>query len=298
MIHHRTDQHGPEGEWTMESKKKNSKPTLAMVMQEEIDRERELASAQGLATRPVESLRVTKKFAPLRTQPWQLALAIELVWFARSTDSTAQQWPMDKLDAKMRSSPTPIPADLSIQGAVARVLDVIEECDPKWFRINVAEPLTKRAVGGSWIPVDLSGTSEEAEHYLGLGLRDSCESAAADLQIATLTADLKAIAEKLEARAELVAPIAQRGSKRAQTEGGGDAAYQDHVCRAVALLARASLAEVLTRGVQWEDTQIQGTDLLTTIARRVAPVLAASEDGDQFRRDIAAMFRHLVLSED
>lgn len=287
----------PEGEWKMESKKKNSTPTLAMVMQEEIDRERELASAQGLATRPVESLRVTKKFAPLRTEPWQLALAIELVWFARSTDATAQQWPMDKLDAKMRSSPTPIPADLSIQGAVARVLSAIEECDPKWFRINVAESLTKRAVGGSWIAVSTSGTPEDADHHHELGLRASCESAAADLQIATLAADLVAIAEKLEARAELGTSAAQLGGTRGQTAGSGDATYDDQVCRAVALLARASLAEILTSGGQWKDMETEGSDLITTIASRVAPKLAVSEDDGRFRRDIATTFRDLVLSE-
>ncbi len=273
----------------MKKTKKGSEPTLAMVMQEEIDRERELASADGLATRPVESLTVTKKFAPLREHAWQLVLAIELVWFARSSDETSQQWPLEKLDLKLRRGQAPIPTDLTIAQGVVQVLTVLEQCDPKWFARNIVEPIARRAIDGSWVPADFSDGGDDAEHQLAAGMGGYAESTLSDLQTVTLAADLAAIAathisisEELEMALQSDSPQPDSGAYRVAVECG---------IIQLARLARSELLGTPAPGDVDAPVDANDVDLVREVARVAAPALATGKYGARFRQDIAEGLR-------
>lgn len=118
----------------------------------------------GAASRPERDLKGAT-FAMLHDQPWKVALALDMAYFAQSSD-IGDDWPLDRFAAKLAGAGLELPAGMTIADAVAWVDTAIAESKPKWYDANIGLPMGRRissvAVGTESIHVDEA--NNEGDH--------------------------------------------------------------------------------------------------------------------------------------
>lgn len=165
------------------------------------DARRRMDVAQrDLAARPKRDLEAQKRFAPLRADPWKLTLAIEMAFFARSSDVSATEWPWDAFSDALVSAGLQLPEGMRIDDAVKVVIaDLIRlaPATPKtdaWFDANIARPMGERlaatGLGASELPED--------DEPLGSWLRARSRDLDLD-SMSVLRADVQEAPARLEA---------------------------------------------------------------------------------------------------
>jgi len=166
-----------------------------------IDARRRIDVAErDLAARPDRDLATQKRFAPLRQDPWKLTLAIEMAYFARSSDVSATEWPWGAFSDALASAGRELPEGMQIDDAVAAVIaDLIRlaPATPKkdaWYDVNIARPMGSRlaatGLGASELPRD--------DEPLGAWLRARSRDIDLD-SMSVLRADVQAAPARLEA---------------------------------------------------------------------------------------------------
>ena len=181
---------------------------------------------RDLAARPKRDLETQKRFAPLREDPWKLTLAIEMAYFARSSDVSGTDWPWDAFSAALISAGLELPEGMRIDDAVKVVIaDLIRlaPATPKtdaWYDVNIARPMGERlaatGLGASELPSD--------DERLGSWLRarsrdidlDSMTVLRADVQAAPLR--IEAELARLESMPDSDVVIRQRHSVQGALE--------------------------------------------------------------------------------
>jgi len=166
-----------------------------------IDARRRMDVAErDLAARPDRDLETQKRFAPLREDPWKLTLAIEMAYFARSSDVSATEWPWAAFSDALASAGLELPEGMRIDDAVAVVIaDVIRlaPATPKkdaWFDVNIARPMGSRLAAAGLGASELPGDDEPFGAWLRARSRDI------DLEsMSVLRVDVQAAPARLEA---------------------------------------------------------------------------------------------------
>lgn len=158
---------------------------------------------RDLAARPKRDLETQKRFAPLREDPWKLTLAIEMAYFARSSDVSATDWPWDAFSDALMSAGLELPEGMQIDDAVKVVIaDLIRlaPATPKtdaWYDVNIARPMGSRlaatGLGASELPAD--------DEPLGAWLRARSRDIDLD-SMSVLRADVQLAPARLEAELE------------------------------------------------------------------------------------------------
>lgn len=165
------------------------------------DARRRMDVAQrDLAARPKRDLETQKRFAPLRADPWKLTLAIEMAFFARSSDVSGTDWPWDALSDALAAAGQELPEGMRIDDAVKVVIaDLIRlaPATPKkdaWYDANIARPMGERlaatGLGASELPSD--------DEALGAWLRARSRDLDLD-SLSVLRADVQAAPSRIEA---------------------------------------------------------------------------------------------------
>lgn len=252
----------------------------------------------GLATRPERDLETARKFAALRDEPWKLRLAIEMAYFARSSD-VGDIWPYDRFLKKLEAHDAKLPEGLLAQDAVAIVDREIERGNPKWHETNIVRPLSRRAssvaVGTRSLDV---GDNDDGPTVAPPSTDDTA------LELANLSADLAGAANKLDELARERLSRAMECRQRNDAIGADNLEYWSKVLSAAALAARmiasagpdqemsgleASISAIqeATDGDEHTQTGPETHPFLLEVARQIDPRIAASYECGRFCRDIA-----------
>ena len=165
-------------------------------------------SDRDIAARPKRDLETQKRFAPLREDPWKLTLAIEMAYFARSSDVSSTEWPWDAFSDALASAGQELPGGMRIDDAVKVVIADLIRLAPAtaqkdaWYDVNIARPMGERLAATGLGASELPSDDEPLGSWLRARSRDT------DLEsLSVLRADVQAAPSRIEtelARLELL----------------------------------------------------------------------------------------------
>ena len=265
---------------------------------------RRLAKAEHeFATRPERDVRDGKKMGRALPEAWMVELAVNMAFFARSSDISVDLWPYSRFSAKLDRAGLSLPAGVDIVEAVRRVDAALLSASRKWYDRNIAIPLGRRAA------VDLSaaprGTSDPgADRLDGVGERWIVDNRDyVPRTYAELTADIELAQVLLRAESERFQADADEASSAGRPAEAVSSLYLAHVCLAASMLVgrlsgddAGSIFETeeavraLQESADHSRKPILGPEtnpLVKAIAKAVAPKTLKSDAGEQFCRDIA-----------
>jgi len=240
--------------------------------------------------RPDRDLSEAKKWSHLQQDPWKLRLAIEMTWFARSTDVVSSLWNYDSLTKKLADADLALPTGLTIQQAVAMV-ETDLRADPRWYDVNIARPMGQRLSSTSVGTESMSRDDDDNGEW-ARGKNTDHEAR----QLATLSADFGLAATRLAELGNNNASEAAKYRKR-----GNDPKADEHEYWASVHFAAASAADKLNEGTSTElGSHIRGLQpdthtvrapedapLIRDAAQATSPSLAKGDTRVQYCRDIA-----------
>ncbi|MDQ1306452.1 MAG: hypothetical protein QG671_2284 [Actinomycetota bacterium] len=262
------------------------------------------ARDHGMATRPDRDLRQAAWFAAARSAPWVLELAIQMAWFARSSDACDGEWNYRKLRADLDAAGVDLPADLSIHAAVGEVERCLERSRPRWYERNIALPMGRRAAAvtsgagslcdgerddaGPTTRRSIHATDRTLDTYVVL----DADLARAPHVLAQLARTCRAGAD--EHRADEERPEAALLDYRADVfEGAAVLASAVEAGRGNGPFTVAATLQALTDAVNACDPQVTGpatNPLVVEAGTAVAADRLADGDTDRFCSDIARAY--------